>query len=197
MPLVDPNLAASWGESFYTGGYTRANKARILGCDGTPFGTGDHFRLKQVLGLTPGMKIAVIGGGFGWLAEDWIASGLDCYVTDSSTWVQTNKGVQATLPILNETALTLQSRRNILAAAGLPNNGRFDFAVTEDVLPFLTNNEGTQLSSGLRNFADTVAHWVSIGTASSNSAMNNKTPQQWKTLVNPDLVVQRGTSTVL
>lgn len=197
MPLIDANQAASWGEDFYTGGYARARKAAILGSNGLAFGEGDHFKLKAALGLTPAMKIAVIGGGFGWLAEDWIAAGLDCYVTDTSTWIQSNKGVQATLPILNETALTLQSRRNILQAAGLPNNGRFTFAITEDVLPFLTNNEATQLSSGLRNFADTVAHWVSVGTASSNPAMNNKTAAQWKTLINPDLIVPRGTGTVL
>jgi hypothetical protein len=82
----------------------------------------------------------------------------------------------------------------VLAAAGIPNNGRFAWAVTEDVLPVLNDNECVQLSSGLRNFADNVGHWVTVGAV---APMNAKTLQQWKTLVNPDKVVQRGTATVL
>jgi hypothetical protein len=202
MPLMDSNLQSTW-DALYK---HHIADGQIIGFDRSLYmAEGSGYRaeaelLRLALGIVAGQKVALIGGAFGWIGELWNAQGVDCYITDTSTWVHANKGVQAVLPILNETALTLQSRRNILQAAGLPNNGRFAWAVTEDVLPMLTNNEATQLSSGLRNFADNVGHWITVGTeadAAPGVTLNWKTLAAWKTLVNPDKVVARGGSVAL
>lgn len=202
MPLVDMNLKANWDASYVlhdidvtgravgTLGFERKAKARLLG--------EDHWMLRDALGLTIGQKIALIGAAYGFIAEDWIASGLSVVAVDTSTYIQSTKGTNATLTILNESGLTTASRNNILSAAGLANSAKFDWVITEDVLGVLSDNECTTLAVALRKFAVKVAHWVSVTQGSvSNANLNWKTLAQWKALMTPDMIIQRGGSTAI
>lgn len=194
MPLVDSSQKAVWDSLYSLNGglhYERAAKDRILG--------NDHWRLKEALNLQPGQKIALIGAGFGWIAEDWIAAGLSVVATDTSSWIQANKGANATVTILNEGGLTNTSRKNILSALGLNQNSKFDVVITEDVLPILSDAECQTLGSALRQFAVKLVHWLSIlqPGAEQDARLNWKTLEDWKALMGSDTAVQRGSSRVL
>jgi hypothetical protein len=191
MPLVDSNLESTWSQLYSCEidgqivGFDRIAKQQYFG--------NDHMILKDALSLTPEDGIVLIGGAFGWVAEDWIEAGLSVIVTDISTWVHEHKAKQATVPILNESSLTEESRNNIRNAIGKP----ITIAITEDVLPNLYDEECVELSSALRLLAPKVVHWVTCSTPSSGGGLNWKTKEQWKELVSPDFVVQRGRGEVI
>lgn len=191
MPLVDSNLESTWNSLYsclignQTVGFDRAAKQQYFG--------NDHFTLKNALRLTARDGVVLIGGAFGWIAEDWIADGLSVVVTDTSTWIHANKVTQSLVPILNESALTDQSRTNIAEAIGRP----ITVAITEDVMPNLADDECIELSSALRLLAPKVVHWVTCGLPSLQNPLNMKSTEQWKALLSPDLIVQRGRGEVI
>lgn len=208
MPLVDSNLAATWaslyreynpaGVEMVGGvpvvpgadapiGYSRAVKDRIIG--------NDHWALARALNLQPGQRIALIGAGFGWVAEDWAAAGLGPIVAvDTSTWIHANKAANATVTILNADTATNSGRNAVRQALGLSGNQRADWAITEDVLPVLSDAECLQVGAALRNMATNVAHWVSVLVpgGGQDARLNWKTLASWKVLMTPDKVVKRG-----
>ena len=214
MPLVDSNQAALWvgDTALYTdpGGFIRANMQRIIGND-----VDGLIAALVSKGLQQGQRIALIGAGFGWVAEKFIAAGYGpaadgtangkvCAV-DTSTWIQSNKAANAQLSIINADVNASTGRRTIRQQFG-SNTATVDWIVSEDVLPILTgagptpggNNEIVPFCQSLRSLAAVgVAHWTSVGTASSDPRMNNKTLEEWKDWVTPDFVIQRGTATVL
>jgi hypothetical protein len=191
MPLVDSNLESTWLQL-----YSCEIDGKIVGFDRSAkqqyFGN-DHMILKDALQLTPEDGIVLIGGAFGWVAEDWIATGLSVIVTDTSTWIQAHKAEQATIPILFESSLTPESRATIAEAMGRP----ITVVITEDVLPNLTDNECVELSNAMRLMSQNVVHWVSCATPSSGGGLNWKTADEWKQLLGPDRIVRRGTSEVI
>jgi len=190
MPLVDTNIQATWdflyenqveGETLH---FTRRAKRSIYG--------DDIKRLADALGLTPTRNIVVVGGGFGWGAEDLMDYGVkNVVVTDTSAWIQQNKKFEATLPILNEDSRTEASRARVLAALGTTP----DFVISEDVLPILTDDECRVFCTAMRQLGGQVVHWAMCGTGYAQ--LNWKTAEEWKALVAPDLVVARGTGAVL
>jgi hypothetical protein len=173
----------------------------ILGCNGLPFGQGDHFRLKEALNLQPGQSIGIIGAGFGWVAEDWFAAGLSPIVAvDTSAWIHSNKAQHATVTILNEDGSTNASRGRIRQALGLTGGNRATWCISEDILPTFADDEALTLAQRMRLVGTTCAHWVScsaVVTAAQDQRLNWKTLEQWKALVTPDLVVERGTDRML
>lgn len=195
MPMMDSDQQSTWDYLYrcqvngQTVHYVREAKEQYLG--------QDHWKLRDALGLQPGQKICLVGGGYGWVAEDWGAAGLSVTVCDTSAYIQANKTSQSTVQVLNESGLSVQSRRNLLTVAGLPQNGKFDWIITEDVLPMLTDNECLPLGSECRKFGLNVAHWVSVKEAGNFAPLNWKTLAEWKALMTPDKVVKRGTSEVL
>jgi hypothetical protein len=167
-------------------GFERIAKQQIFG--------DDHIVLAKALDIQPGERIALIGAGFGWVAEDWINMGLGPIVnTDISRWIQQNLNENAVLPILNEDSLTEQSRANVLNAIG----GHIDWVITEDCLPILSDEECIALVNALHLYGGKVAHWVSCSTPSSFGGLNWKTDAEWKQMVGPDLVIRRGSGEVL
>jgi hypothetical protein len=199
MPLVDSDLQSTW-EELYTGGFIRPRKEMILGCNGLPFGKGDHFRLKEALNLQPGQSIGIIGAGFGWVAEDWAASGLGPIVAvDTSAWIHSNKAQHAAVTILNEDGSTNASRGRIRQALGLTGGNRATWCISEDILPLLSDTEVSNLAQRMRLIGTTCAHWVSVFTHpdAQDKRLNWKTLEQWKDLVTPDLVVERYTARIL
>ena len=205
MPLVDSNDPAVW-DSLYDGwtadGRTRAHydrivKDRILGAD--------HWRLRDALALQPGQRIALIGAGFGWVAEDWAASGLGPIVAvDTSTYIQSRKVTEAAVTVYAEDVTTTQGRRALKQALG-GTGVTVDWAITEDVLPVLSDAECVQLDTFLRNWAVDVAHWISVGTRRFDDAnawagdarLNWKDLAGWKALVPLSRCVRRGSAEVL
>lgn len=185
MPLVDLNHQSGWdrlyeaqvGDTVYH--FERPAKDIILG--------RDHFSLRDALGLRPHHRIALIGAGFGWVAEDWINDGFPHVVAvDISEWVHANKDKHAAVPILDADCRTQKGRDVITAALG----GSVDWAISEDVLPILTNTECRDLIQGMRILAPEVAHWIT--PCRPESGLNSHTLKGWKHMVKPDLVVQRG-----
>ncbi|HEY6617421.1 MAG TPA: hypothetical protein VIZ32_22995 [Vicinamibacterales bacterium] len=189
-PRVDYNDPETWASLYGGDGYVRANKDSILG--------HDHHRLHEVLGIEPGQSIILIGAGFGWVAEDWGAAGLGPIVAaDSSTWIQTNKPLQATLPIYNENSSTGGSRSKILKALG---QAKATWCISEDVMPALDDDEAVQLALRMRLMATNVTHWMSCGVRkhddpnawAGDPRLNWKTLEDWKELLTPDIVVARS-----
>lgn len=188
MPLLDFNDKAVW-DSLYRCQpegqvlhFERAAKSALLG--------NDHWELLKALDLKAGQSIVIVGGAFGWVAEDWIEAGYGpITVVDNSTYIHVRKAAHARVPIATE----------------LPTGPKADWLITEDVLPGLADNEIGQFLAPLRSRAKTVAHWVTVGLRrydnpnvwAGDARLNWKTLADWKTLVAPDYVVQRGTATVL
>jgi 2-polyprenyl-3-methyl-5-hydroxy-6-metoxy-1,4-benzoquinol methylase len=192
VPLVDSNLETTWSSLYsclvdgVVVGYVRSAKTQYYG--------NDHLILKNALDLQPTQRIALIGAGFGWSAEDWIAQGLNVTATDISTWIHENKHIHAKIQILNEDSLSEKSRENIENFAG----GKIDIAITEDVMPNLSDDECLELAKNLRFLAPKVVHWVSCITPSSEgSPLNMKSIEDWKALLSPDLVIRRGSDVVI
>jgi hypothetical protein len=191
MPVVDCNQASYW-QTAYTGGYSRANTGLVEAS------RREATQFREVLGVLPGEKVVIVGGGFGFMGEEWVDAGIQVAVTEISTWINANKGpnARADITLLNESGTTNNSRRNIRAALGNPTT--LEWGISEDVLPVLTNAEGTTLASNMRSFCNKVAHLVSIcGPGPTTHPCQYKTLEQWKALVTPDLVVQRGSFRVL
>lgn len=220
MPLVDSNDPELWNggpnslyRAFPNGvqlGFVRAAAFCYLG--------NDVDALVAALvskGLQVGQRIALIGAGYGWVAEaliakgygpaaDGTANGKVCAV-DTSTFIQANKNGNANLPIINADVNAATGRRTIRQQFG-SNTAEVHWIISEDVLPILTgvgstpggNNEVVPFCQNLRTLASIgVAHWVSTITASSDPRLNWKTLQEWKAWVTPDFVIERSTGLVL
>lgn len=220
MPLVDSNQSSLWdggATSLYRAwdgrnghlGYQRSEAWRYIGNDAKSL-----IAALESVGMTTGQRIALVGAGFGWVAEEFIAQGYGpmadgtangkvCAI-DTSTWIQSNKNGNATVNIVNADVNASTGRRAIRQQFG-SNNAVIDWAISEDVLPILSGtgptpggtNEIVPFAQTLRSLATNVAHWVSVGSASGDTRLNWKTLEEWKAWVTPDFVIQRGTSNVL
>ncbi len=220
MPLVDSNQASLWdggegslyrchGENGVLLGYARAAKQQYYGNDIDSLIAG-----LVPLGLVKGQRIALVGAGFGWAAERFnelgygpIADGTSAgriVSVDTSTWIQANKTGNAVVPILNSDVNNATGRRALRQALG-SNNQTIDWAISEDVLPILTDNETQPFADSMRQLATNVVHWVTVGTRVWNDPntwagdprLNWKTLADWKVLMTPDLVARRGPLEVL
>lgn len=187
MALMDFDLQETW-EALYaaqigdqTVHYTRAAKGAYYG--------HDHFNLATTSWIwLRGLRIVVVGAGFGWGAEDWAAAGMGPIIcTDTSAWIQANKGAEATLPILSADVLTPEGRAEI---------GLADVVITEDVLPCLSDADALALAEACRLVAPVVVHWVTAFEA-AGGPLNWKSLEGWKALVGPDLVARRGSGELI
>lgn len=227
MPLVDSNDPSLWDggpNSLYQAqpfgtiiGYQR----QVMSSGGLCYIGDDAKLLIQALvalGMTAGQRIALVGAGFGWVAEEFLAQGFGpiadgttngrLAATDTSTWIQNNKNSNAVVNILNADVNASTGRNAIKSAFGLKGNVKIDWIVTEDVLPLLIgtgptpagNNEIQPFSSACRQLATKVAHWVTprYGDGSAqDTRLNWKSLSEWKAWVTPDFVIQRGATTTL
>ena len=140
MPIVDANDPNVWATQ-WTGGYRREKfhlarkpNARIL---------------INALNLRPGQKILLIGAGFGWTAEWLEEEGISVTATDTSTWIQTNKGEHAKHKILNIDVLTDPDKLK----------GKWTCVVSENVIPWYTITEAKALNKAMAKLGP-VAHFV-------------------------------------
>lgn len=183
--------------------------------------------LIKVLGLQTSHRIVIIGCAFGWSLEVFDELGFTNVVgTDTSSYIQTSKLLSedtelnalttARVPagevnsivaklsdrqaqprsrlatrILNEPIANNSSRSRVRTAVG----GTPHFTISEGVLESLTNAEARTLSTNMRTLGGTVVHRVTYPT--SIAGYNTNTPEAWKTLLTPDLIVRVPEWTVL
>lgn len=210
MPLVDSNDVAVWNSLYScvldgrTAHFERAARQQYMGRDGETL-----IAALVGVGLQKGQRIALIGAGFGWLAEEFVAAGYGpiadgtangkvCAV-DTSTWIQANKAGNATVAIVNADVNGSTGRRTVKQQFG-SNNAVIDWAISEDVLPILSDAECGVFASALRQVATNVAHWVSLGIRrfdnsnvwAGDARLNWKTLEAWKALVTLDRVIARN-----
>lgn len=208
MPLVDSNLAALWdggASSLYRAalpdgsavvGYTRAARQQYTGND------ADALVAALVSkGLVRGQRIALIGAGFGWVAERMLELGYGPTAVDTSTWIQANKAGNAATTIISADVNGSTGRRTIRQQFG-SNTADVDWAVSEDVLPLLVGtgptpggaNEIVPFCTALRALCPNVAHWVTTLTTpgAQDPRLNWKTLEEWKAWCSPDWVIARN-----
>lgn len=192
MPLVDFNDSDAWAQ-MYDPPFERANRELIFGN-----GMVDCHKLRTALeerGMQPHDSVLFIGGGYGWMAEAWASAGYTrLTVSDSSDRIHSTLAGNAVIPICNEDALTAESRECILAAAGVD---RFDWIITEDVLPCLTDGECLNLAQCLRLIGTRVVHWLTPKIEGNTMPLNWRTAQEWSAMMSPDIIAIRGTSEAL
>lgn len=207
MPLVDFTDASLWDGSSATSlcrvwngdnpptysGFTRANRQALIGNDG--------FNLVKALesvGMAKGEKICLVGGGFGWVTEDFITAGYArARCADSSSWIHADKVHHAAIPIINADIITAAGQVALKTAFNLQAGEKLDWVITEDVLPCLNDAEVIAFVIACRKMGAKVAHWLTPKLGPSQDArLNWKSIVEWKTMVAPNYVIQRGKSVV-
>ena len=175
--------------------------------------------LIRVLDLQTSDRIVIVGCAFGWSIEALNELGFNNVVgTDTSQYIQIAKlipednelaliggaefvsklsareGEPRTLvanKILDEAISNNASRNRVRTAVG----GTPQWTISEGVLESLTNAEAQALSSNMRTLGGTVVHRITYPT--SLPGYNQNTPEQWKALLTPDLIVRVPEWTVL
>lgn len=191
MPFVNFDDPAYWA-TMYDPPFARINKDAIMGA-----GNADARNLRLALeakGMTAQNAVALLGGGYGWVAEEFISAGYaNVIVCDTSAYIQGNKNVNAVVEIFNEGATTSNSKRTIRQLLGRGQGStKIDWAITEDLLPCFTDAEILQYAPNLREIATNVAHWVTPLSPGNFMLMNWKTIEDWKALLPSDWIVRRG-----
>lgn len=99
-----------------------------------------------------------------WMIDDGITD-----QAEQDLWLSRvfRPGPRAKVPILDESLGDNQSQKRVRTALGLSGSARGRWAVTENVLPWLSDAEALVLSAGMRKVAQTVAHLVTPFASSS------------------------------
>jgi hypothetical protein len=162
------------------------------------WGTAEPQALMDALGIPTGVRIALIGAGFGFLGERLAVLGYGPIANvETSPWIHTNKPLNATVEILNSDFRVTSGKRAIRQFLGLGNNTKVPWIITEDMLSCFTDSEITQFLPHLRELGTNIAHLVTISEGFLDPRLNWKTLAGYKALVTPDLVVARGSYEVL
>jgi hypothetical protein len=180
-------------DALYNPPFVRENRELIFG-----EGMRDTHILRielEKLGMKNTDSILFVGGAYGWTAEAWMQHGYNqVAVCDISSYIQSNKSNNAVLDILNESSMTEISRTNVKSYLGVST---IEWIITEDIIVGLTDSDVSMLSTELRKYGGTVVHWTT-GLAPNNPyGLNLKAIENWKTLLAPDLIVERGTSRII
>lgn len=208
MPLVDFHQQATW-DSLYTSGatglhYDRRAKQDYIGDDAKKL-----IAALASKGMVKGQRIILVGAGFGWVAEEFIAEGfgppastlsggLLC-ATDTSLFIAGGATTQAIVPIVNADVLLSTGRSTIKSVLGLHGQSVADWCITEDMLPGFSDADCRSISAACRLIATNVAHWhmmLSVPGA-QDQRLNWKSISDWKALATPDIIVSRQTGAVL
>ncbi len=163
----------------------------------------------------PTGKILVVGCGWGYLVDELLKLGRDVWGIDASSYAinkgkslsgntsagKTQEGLEVGMRadtgarLLVADTTSRQSLAAIHKATDLTGNDKFAVAVTEDMLPCLTDAEVTSTISELRLVATSLLHCVTPANTDDPEDMARRHPdlnwkkvEVWKALVNPDLV---------
>lgn len=165
------------------GGYCRANKSAIW--------YNDQYRIRSELGIQPNESILLVGAGFGWLAEDWIADGYGpiCAV-DTSNWIQSRKSQESNIEIYSLNVTNLADQNTIKNLLGITPGNKITWCITEDILVCNTDDDCLQISESLRNIGNNVVH-ISSSPSVTLPDHNWKTITEWENFLYPDKIVRR------
>lgn len=181
MPVTDFNDPDLWLSVFCknVGGYRRAGKDGI-------HNSVENEMLRSALSLQGGQRVLLIGAAYGWVAEDWQAAGINAVAVDTSTYIQATKAENAVVDVLDFDVMTdagLQAAKTL---------GPWDWVITEDLLPCLSDDEVNTLAVNLRQLGR-VAHWVAPIVSPPFISRPLETYRDW---LAPDVVVHRYTGEV-
>ena len=172
------------------GGYCRANKDNL-------YDLCADFKLLEIVNPQPNQTILIVGAGFGWIAEKWLAQGLGpiCAV-DTSAWIQSEKQAHAVIPIHNYDVTNVLRQLEIKQLLGLQPEQKIDICITEDCLPGMTDQECVDVSGSLNQIGNRVVHYITPPAKDPNYdanivPRNKKTAQSWKFLLPNDSILMR------
>lgn len=195
MPLLDFNKKETW-DSLYRVNvngkichYEKEGFQNIIGEGGKMLA-----QALEPVGLQKGHRIAFIGSGFAWIAEQFIQCGYnDVLNFDISKWIHANKQDNAVLPIIDADITTPDG----MAIA--QSYGPIDWIISEDVLPILNDTECQTLCTAMRQITNNVVHWLTpkMKDTEQVALCNWKFLPDWKSFVTPDYIVQRGRDQVI
>ena len=134
----------------------------------------------------PGVgKVAVVGAALGYLVKELRLLGIDAWGTDQSAWALTQVPAEVSAYMFYADLSRNKDRQDFISFCGLGRNQKFSLAVTEDVLPCLTNNETVALCNVINGSAVQALHIISPLdlTITQEPGFNWKTIQDWRTLV--------------
>lgn len=140
----------------------------------------------------PGIgKTIVVGCALGYLVKHLRLLGIEAYGFDLSQWAIDRVDPAAAPFCMFADTARQQDRRAVKQMAGIASNGRFALAVTEDVLPVLTDNEAGVLVSVCQSDALNVGHIITCthpeipgDLASRYAPLNWKSQAEWRALIN-------------
>jgi hypothetical protein len=126
----------------------------------------------------PGVgKVAVIGAALGYLVKHLRLLGIDAWGADQSAWALTQVPPELSAYMFYADLSRNKDRNDFKAFCGLSGNQKFSLAVTEDVLPCLTDNETVALCNVINGSAVNALHIVTpLGSGSNQHPGLN-----WKT----------------
>lgn len=180
MPYFNADSDAAWSEA-YDPPYLRSNRYRIMGPQPARI-----LAVMQSYGLLTTDPILVVGGGFGWMCEEWGLTNVA--ITDTSAYIQSRLGANAVLPILNNPLTTAPQRNAIRSTLG----GTWPrWVITEDVVTGLLDAEISSLIGTANAIVDSkagggVIHLVTRtrpGDPPPAVTYNWKTLDQWSTFI--------------
>lgn len=237
--MLDWNLKATWDSAYSAGiqtsqgvfmlpGYWRyLQREAVSGAKRKAAGLANR------LNNGPADSICIVGGGFGYLAEEaaLLFPGNAIVTVDTSAYVQAAKGATETadliaaiagldlnhligagaeilslldlgvtksqVEVLDADIATAAGAEACRDAVGLKGNQQFDFILSDDVLPTLSDAEAVTLSTAMRDLGRVVVHLVTPGFADGSDKAggaredldyNWHSLAEWRALVGPDRV---------
>lgn len=153
--------------------------------------------------------VLVAGCGWGFTVRHLVDMGMDAWGCDASQY-SINKANEV-LPVAVRSRIvlcdvTVRSQVNSLrTAAGLPGNQRFQAAITEDMLPVMSDTEIASMLTELRRAVS--GDLLHIATCAKpdlpgdldrrDSGLVWRSQAQWKAIVTPDPVLDTETGVIL
>lgn len=208
MPLQDWNLGATWQNAYrlkkasnpneWAAGYERD-------CSMYPAAAFAAGQIVNALNIQPSDTVLILGCGFGWIANNIaLITGCTLAAVDTSTWIQTRKAQDADIEILNADVSAGNGRAAVKQALGITGNNKATYALTEEVITCLTDQEAQQLSNWLHDLATNVVHWTTLRDdrklARGNqeaTGYNWKLISEWQALLPSDSFIVSGTSVLV
>lgn len=169
--------------------------------DGPMYSEYRHFechaeRAELLTELYPVGSVLVVGCAWGFVVQELLDRGWDAWGIDASEWAVSMAYVSIDAParVLFGNATDPADMDAACARAGVE---RFDLAVTDDILPALTDAEIQRGVTQCRRVARNVLHCVTPKPASETTLeLNWKPIGVWRELLAPDLVRDEETGQV-
>lgn len=171
--------------------------------NGPMYSQYQHFpfhqeRAEAINELYPEGTILVVGCAWGYVVQDLLALGRNVWGIEASHWAVSMAYVKVDGEAARRVVFGDATQSSSMDyAAAQASVGRFDVAVTDDILPVLTDGEIQKCVDECRRIAKNVIHCV---TPKPNDPveldLNWKTIEEWRALLTPDPVRDEETGQV-